>query len=174
MTKMDGESMQFPAREKGPFKWNFNTLSIAGAAVIPLAINVFFLGVLWANLNNVISDLSNRLNNEIALSDARSKQTDTNFRAINDRLPQFDIIAQQMLRLTELTTANAKQSDAISERFNRYVEGQNGKLDIITDKLANLSSDNKVVQSQLSDLKSQLADQKPQRTRFSMPIARAQ
>lgn len=173
-TTMDGENMKFPVRENGPLKWNLNTLMAIGAGIIPLMVNVFALGVIYSNFSNGMNNLDNRIKAETSLNVERAKQSEANFQSINARLPQFDIIAQQMLRLTELTTANAKQADAINERFNRYVEGQNGKLDIITDKLANLSSDNKVVQSQLNDLKSQLADQKPQRTRFSMPIVRAQ
>lgn len=166
------ENMHFPEREDGDFKWNFNTVVMIGGLVASLAVNAFLGGVAWTNLNNSIeglkssvADTNKRVDNvseaqerETQARIERGKQTDAKFQAINDKLPQFDIIAQQILRLTEIVGAQAKSVDVQAERFERFNNLYGDKLDAITQKLADVQTDVKVVQSQLQN--------RPQRTQF--------
>jgi hypothetical protein len=67
----------------------------------------------------------------------------------------------QIQRLTELSSSNEKAIEAANERINRIVESQSDKLDAIISRVGELTTEIRVVQSQLKN-KATL-----ERTRFS-------
>lgn len=138
----------------------------AGGFAIGIAVTAFGWGITYNSMTSQIEALKNQAARDAQLVKEQSVRTDNRIAAVENKIPQFDVIAMQIQRLTELTAQNQKAIEATNERMNRFVESQGDKLDNIVDRLSDLSSDVKVVQSQLADQKS------PQRTRFHMPEIR--
>lgn len=97
----------------------------------------------------------------------RGKQTDANFKSLNDQLPRFDLMQQQITRLNEIAGDLRKGLDATNDRQERQQTLQADKLDKIIDAVADLRGDMKTVQSQLSD-----TGRPTNRTRFTTPMIR--
>ena len=132
-------------------KARVNIFNIGGFIVV-IAATAFGWGITY-NRMQVLDDTASK---EIA-------NLKTELASVKDRIPQFEVIGMQIQRLTEISAANEKAIQATNERFSRYVESQSGKLDLIISRVSDLTTEVRVVQSQLKD-------GTPSRTRF--PIMR--
>lgn len=136
----------------------WHVLAAFAGALITVGANAYFVGGQVAEVKasiaaaqSDISDLQKSQADEVAARIERSKQTDQDFQKINDKLPQFEVVNQQILRLAEQTAENRKMIEATNDRLDRRDQVQSDKLDKLIDAVADLRGDMKTVQSQLSD-----------------------
>ena len=149
--------MQMPKRAAN-FEWNLNTILLFASIGLGLLTTGIGWGVTFRTTTATaeaqaaqIASLAKAVDDETAARYKRMEKTDANFQRLNDKMPQFDIMAQQILRLTELTAENRQQTEKTQQQFERYVATQSDKLDKLIDAVADLRGDMKAVQSQLSD-----------------------
>lgn len=153
-----------------------------GAIIASVAINSFGLGAMYFSMRNSdtenakaiqdlrlqternVQDVKEAQEREITARIERGKLTDANFKTVFDKMPQFDLINQQILRLTELTAQNTQAIAETNKRIERTTDATANKLDTIISRQAEQSSDIKVIQSQLAE------QQRSQRTRFNMLV----
>lgn len=133
----------------------------AGGFAILLVVNSFALGGVYISITKDLASVQVDANNERQARKDRGLQTDSRFTAIENKIPQFEVVAQQIAQLTALAARNEKAIELTNERFSRYVETNSGKLDNLLSRMAEVSADLKVVQSQLTRNDSQ----RTQRTR---------
>ena len=151
-----------------------------GAIFVSVAVNAFALGGVYFSMKysdeenkksiddlkvqteRSISDVKEAQAREVQARVERGKLTDANFKTVFDKMPQFDLINAQILRLTELTAQNTKAIEETNKRIERVTDATANKLDTIISRQAEQSSDIKVIQSQLAE------QQRSQRTRFNM------
>jgi hypothetical protein len=115
--------------------------------LIATATNAYLFGGTIAEIRSSISAVSSDVND---LQD-RGKEADARFKLLFDKTPQFDVIAQQILRLTEISGELRKANDATNDRLDRQQTVQADKLDKLIDAVADLRGDMKSVKSQLGD-----------------------
>lgn len=160
---------------KGRIEWNLNTLvTISGILVLFIG-NAFAMGVIYNTMQNndasnaaAISDAKDAVDSERQARKERGALTDAKFKAIEDKLPQFELINQQILRLTEIQGQTMQSIVEANKRMDRMTESTAGKLDTIIARQSDQSADIKVIQSQLAD------QQRLQRTRFPVHYLRKQ
>ncbi|AHJ10693.1 hypothetical protein P106B_10 [Rhizobium phage vB_RglS_P106B] len=147
--------------------WTVGGIIIVGFCTV--GANAYFLGSKISNANRDIMDLQKGVQDvrqmyemERTARVERGKVTDANFKVVFDKMPQFDLLAQQILRLTELTAENSKAIEETNRRMELNVERTQTKLDTIISRQAEQSSDIKVIQSQLTGQQ----QQRTQRTLF--------
>lgn len=161
-----GDAMQLP--RKGAMEWNLNTVVTVGGVVFGAIVTAFGWGVIYNKMTtnddkavSAIAEVRQMVMDEKTAREKRGIVSDARFSAIEEKIPQFQVIGMQIQRLTEISAANEQAIQATNERFSRYVESQSGKLDLIISRVSDLTTEVRVVQSQLKD-------GNPQRTR--MPI----
>lgn len=132
-------------------KARVNVFNIVGFSVLLISTGISW-GVLYNSMRN---------------ADDKAVEAITTLKAelaiVKDKIPQFEVVGMQIQRLTEISAANEKAIQATNERFSRYVESQSGKIDLILSRIGDLTTEVRVVQSQLKD-------GTPSRTRF--PVMR--
>lgn len=133
-----------------------------GGFVVGIAVTAFGWGITYNSMSSSIENLKTQLTTETNMTRERSGKTDSRLQAIETKIPQFDVIGMQIQRLTELAASNQKAIEATNERMSRVVESQAGKFETIITKLGDLTTEIRVVQSQLKE-------QEPlHRTRFNL------
>lgn len=152
----------------------WHVLAVFAGAIAATAGNAYLFGGTVAEIKASIAStqsditaLQKAQENEVAARIKRSEQTDQDFQKINDKLPQFEVVNQQILRLAEQTAENRKMIEATNDRLDRRDQVQSDKLDKLIDAVADLRGDMKTVQSQLSD-----GSRATNRTRFLTPTIR--
>lgn len=135
-----------------------------GGFVIGIAVTAFGWGITYNSMSTAIDALKSQAARDAAISKDQSARTDARISSVEQKIPQFDVIALQIQRLTELSAQNAKAIEATNERLTRVVESQAGKLDAIMSNISTLTTEIRVVQSQLKD------QERTQRTRLTNPV----
>lgn len=120
-------------------KARVNIFNIGGFVVV-IAASAFG----WGTTYNRMQQLDDTASKEIATLKSE-------LAIVKDKIPQFEVVGMQIQRLTEMSAANEKAIQATNERFSRYVEAQSGKMDLILDRIADLTTEVRVVQSQLKN-----------------------
>ena len=136
-----------------------------GGFVLGIAVTAFGWGITYNTMDTAIDNLKTQLTTETQSRKDRNSATDIRLERIEDKIPQFDMIALQIQRLTEMTASNTKAIEATNERMTRVVESQAGKFDAIIGKLGELTTEIRVVQAQLKEQQDPL-----RRTRFPFNI----
>jgi hypothetical protein len=132
-----------------------------GGFIVGIAVTAFGWGITYNSMSTSIENLKNQLTTETNATRERAGKADNRLQAIEDKIPQFDLIGMQIQRLTELAASNQKAIEATNDRMTRIVESQAGKFDTIISRLGDLTTEIRVVQSQLKE------QQPLHRTRFS-------
>lgn len=153
--KIEGDKMPIQFERARLNLWN------AGGFAILLITNSFAVGVVYTSVTRDIKSVQNDVASERDARKTRVAQTDSRLLNIENKIPQFEVVAQQISSLTSLAARNEKAIEATNERFTRYVESNSGKLDNILTRMSEISADVKVVQSQLN----RNDNQRSQRTR---------
>lgn len=135
-----------------------------GAIATALVVNAFGLaGVYFTLTNNDVQSGAQIAELKQTVTQL-AVRTDTRIAAVENKIPQFEVIALQIQRLTEISAQNTKSIEATNDRLTAIVENQSDKLDNIVQRISELTTEVKVIQSQISD------QQRAQRTRF--PVLR--
>lgn len=163
MTSNGGADMNI-LPPKGRMEWNFNTAVTIIGLLASFGASMVAGGIAY---NSIVSEQkvqSDKLSDERTARERRGVSTDARFSAIEQKIPQFEVIGMQIQRLTELSAANAKAIDATNERLTRIVESQSGKLDAIIRSVSDLTTEVRVIQSQIKE------QDRAQRTRYNTTV----
>lgn len=151
--------------------WHIGALFVGGV-VNAFALGGIYFSMLAADEKAVVAiEEANKRIDEVHLAQEketqarldRGKLTDAKFQTLFDRMPQFDLINQQIIRLVEVQGQTMQALEAANKRMDRITESTAQKLDTIISRQADQSADIKVIQSQL---------EKTQRTRWPVHYLR--
>lgn len=131
-----------------------------GTAFFGIAVTAFGWGMTWNSMSAQIEALKNQAARDAQITKEQGVRTDNRIQAVEIKIPQFEVIALQIQRLTEISAQNEKAIDAANKRMDRIVESQSGKLDKIITSVSDLTTEVRVIQSQIKE------QDKAQRTRF--------
>lgn len=165
MTKPNGADMQVEWEKTRVNMWHI--LAIGGSLVV----NAFAMGGIYVTMTGNDEDNAKQIKEvrtEIGVLHQsgrdRSREIDSKFYTIEQKIPEITRLDDKITRLTELVASVIKANEETNKRIDRVVESQNGKLDTLIARQSDQSADIKVIQSQLRE-----QNRTPQRTRF--PIA---
>lgn len=122
-----------------------------GGFVVGIAVTAFGWGMTYNSMSSQIEALRSQAARDAQISKDQSIKTDGRIQAVEQKIPQFEVIGMQIQRLTELAASNTKAIEATNERISRVVESQSGKLDNIINRVSELTTEIRVVQSQLKE-----------------------
>lgn len=148
------------------FEWNFNTIVTVVGLIVSFGGSMSALGIAYNSITSKQDIMQTQISEEKIVREKRGVQTDARFTAIEQKIPQFEVIALQIQRLTELAGQNAKAIEATNDRIQRVVDSQTGKLDAIITSVSTLTTEVRVIQSQIKN------QDRSERTRFPTPAMR--
>jgi septal ring factor EnvC (AmiA/AmiB activator) len=148
-TKREGDDMPIKAEWQRVNLWSVGAVFLG--ALMATAGNAYWFGGTIENIKGSIAATQSDVADLQAAQAKRGEQADAAFQRINDKLPQFEVVNQQILRLAEQTAENRKMTEALNDRLERQQTQQADKLDKLIDAVADLRGDMKSVQSQLAD-----------------------
>jgi chromosome segregation ATPase len=129
-------------------KAKINVWMIIGFVGVMLT-NAFGLGVSYTKTTNRLDTIETAQKS----GKAHVERVENDLRTVETRIQRFDIIDMQQQRAMEMITQNAAAIAATNNQLTKFTEGQNSKLDIISEKMSTLTTEVKVIQSQMEDRK---------------------
>lgn len=169
---MDGEDMAIE-REKGPFKWNLNSVLAVSGAAVTIITQVVVFAILWTNQTRDVQDLQNQVTTILKRFDTEAAERKDRLRdyqgTLNDMQGQIATIAPLSFQVTSVINSTAENKEAIKQtnsRIDRVVESFGGKLDTVLDAVNKLTTRVEVLATQ------QQEEKRTNKTSFERPIYR--